>query len=67
MSALRVTEKDLRPFFTVKGLCRYLSISERSLYSMLASGELPSYKVAGSRRIDPTDVEKYLAKHRNTD
>jgi hypothetical protein len=32
---------------------------------MLRKERIPSYKVEGQRRIDPADVEKYLARNRN--
>lgn len=61
----RVREQDLRPFFTPKALADYLSISERTVRDMLSKQRIPSYKVEGQRRIDPLDVEKYLARNRN--
>jgi excisionase family DNA binding protein len=46
-------------------LAEYLSISERTVRDMLSKQRIPSYKVEGQRRIDPADVEKYLARNRN--
>jgi excisionase family DNA binding protein len=60
--SVRVTELERRAFFTPKTL--YLSISERTVRSMLANGTLPSYRVEGARRIDPADVDRYLANRR---
>lgn len=65
MSAIRIVKQDLRPFFTPKTLAAYLSISERTVRYMLAGGKIPSYRVEGQRRIDPADVEAYLAKNRD--
>jgi excisionase family DNA binding protein len=65
MTALRVIEQDRRAFFTPKALAAYLSVSERTVRTMLHNGEIPSYRVAGARRIDPTDVDEYLAARRN--
>lgn len=65
MTAVRVAKEELRPFFTPKGLADYLSISERTVREMLSKERIPSYKVEGQRRIDPLDVEKYLARNRN--
>jgi excisionase family DNA binding protein len=31
---------------------------------MLREGRMPSYKIEGARRIDATDVDRYLAAHR---
>jgi excisionase family DNA binding protein len=65
MTAVRVASPELRPFFTPKALAEYLSISERTVRDMLSKERIPSYKVEGQRRIDPADVEKYLARNRN--
>ncbi|HKO29112.1 MAG TPA: helix-turn-helix domain-containing protein [Solirubrobacteraceae bacterium] len=65
MTAVRVADQALRPFFTPKALAEYLSISERTVRDMLSKQRIPSYKVEGQRRIDPADVEKYLARNRN--
>ena len=61
---MRIAKQELRPFFTPKGLAEYLSISERTVREMLSKERIPSYKVEGQRRIDPVDVEKYLAHRR---
>jgi excisionase family DNA binding protein len=65
VSAVGVAKQELRPFFTPKALAAYLSISERTVRDMLSKQCIPSYKVEGQRRIDPADVEKYLARHRD--
>ncbi|MGZ6564588.1 MAG: helix-turn-helix domain-containing protein [Solirubrobacteraceae bacterium] len=65
MTAVRVSKRELRPFFTPKALAEYLSISERTVRDMLSKQRIPSYKVEGQRRIDPADVEQYLARNRN--
>jgi len=65
VTAVQVAKRELRPFFSPKALAEYLSISERTVRDMLSKERIPSYKVEGQRRIDPTDVEKYLARNRN--
>jgi excisionase family DNA binding protein len=62
--SVRVTEIERRAFFTPKTLAQYLAISERTVRSMVASGRIPSYRVEGARRIDPHDVDSYLANRR---
>jgi excisionase family DNA binding protein len=62
--SVRVTETERRAFFTPKTLAQYLAISERTVRSMLASGRIASYRVEGARRIDPRDVDRYLANRR---
>ena len=62
--SVRVTGQERRAFFTPKTLAQYLSLSERTVRSMLAAGKIASYRVEGARRIDPTDVDSYLARRR---
>jgi excisionase family DNA binding protein len=60
---VRVTESR-RAFFTPMTLAQHLAVSERTVRSMLAAGKIASYKVEGARRIDPADVDTYLANRR---
>lgn len=62
--SVRVTETERRAFFTPMTLAQYLAVSERTVRSMLAAGKIASYKVEGARRIDPADVDHYLANRR---
>lgn len=55
-----------QPFYTPETLAAKLALSDRAVRRMLADGVIPSYKIEGSRRIDPTDVDRYLAEHRET-
>jgi excisionase family DNA binding protein len=59
-----VADDNRRPFFTPKTLAAYLAVGERTVYALLADGSMPSYKIAGTRRIDPDDVDAYLAARR---
>ena len=61
---VRVTEFERRAFFTPRTLAQYLALSERTVRGMLSAGKLPSYRVEGARRIDPADVDRYLANRR---
>jgi excisionase family DNA binding protein len=62
MSAQPITiATERRAFFTPKSLAAYLALSERTVRQMLADGVIPSYLIQGSRRIDPADVDAYLA------
>jgi excisionase family DNA binding protein len=65
VTAVHIAKRELRPFFTPKALADYLSISERTVREMLSKQRIPSYKVEGQRRINPLDVEEYLARNRN--
>jgi len=53
------------PFFTERTLARYLAVSDRTIRNWIRRGDLPSYKLGAARRIDPGDVEDFLARHRD--
>lgn len=53
------------PFFTERTLAAYLAVSDRTIRNWIRRGELASYKLGAARRIDPADVEDFLAKHRD--
>lgn len=57
-------EADRRPFFTPKSLAAYLSVTDRMVRKLLQRGEIPSYTIGSARRIDPADVDEYLARRR---
>jgi len=47
-------------FFTERTLAAYLAVSDRTIRNWMRRGELPSYKLGASRRIDPADVDAFL-------
>ncbi len=59
------TRAEGRAFFTERTLAAYLAVSDRTIRNWIRRGELPSYKLGASRRIDPADVEDFLARHRD--
>ena len=52
-------------FFTERTLAAYLAVSDRTIRNWIRRGDPPSYKLGASRRIDPADVEDFLARHRD--
>jgi excisionase family DNA binding protein len=58
-------ERKYPALFTERTLAAYLSVSDRTIRNWIRRGELPSYKLGASRRIDPADVEDFLARHRD--
>jgi excisionase family DNA binding protein len=66
MTAVRVKEQERAPFFTLKGLAAYLNMSERKVRYLLASGEIPSYRLSGCLRVIPEDVDAWVASNRDT-
>ncbi len=51
-------------FFTERTLATYLAVSDRTIRNWIRRGDLPSYKLGASRRIDPADVDAFLAQRR---
>jgi excisionase family DNA binding protein len=64
VAAVDVAPVARRAFFTPKALAVYLSLSERTIREMLRTGVSASYRIEGARRIDPRDVDAYLAGRR---
>ena len=61
----QAAQVDERPFYTTQSLAKRLSVTERHIRKLLERGELDSYRVGKARRIDPMDVESYLASKRD--
>lgn len=56
--------KTEREWFTTDELIRWLGIGRTKTYSLLQSGELPSYMIGRVRRIRRGDVEAWLERNR---
>jgi excisionase family DNA binding protein len=52
-------------FYTERTLAEFLAVSDRTVGNWIRRGELPSYKLGAARRIDPADVDDFLARHRD--
>jgi excisionase family DNA binding protein len=63
-TAIRVVT-ERQGFFTPRTLAAYLALLERTVRQLLADSAIPSYRIAGWRRIDPTDVDNYLRRCRD--
>jgi excisionase family DNA binding protein len=55
------TEKE---WFITDELIRWLGLGRTKTYSILQSGELPSYMIGRVRRIRRQDIEAWLEKNR---
>jgi excisionase family DNA binding protein len=62
---IEVVETQRRAFFTPKSLAAYLHLSERTVREMLLRREIPSYRIGGSRRVAPEDVDVFLEGQRD--
>ena len=58
------TDSESRRFYTERTLAELLAVSDRTVRDWIRRGHLPSYKLGGSRRIDPADVEAFLTARR---
>jgi excisionase family DNA binding protein len=58
------TQASAPTFFTERSLADYLAVSDRTVRNWIRRGELPSYKLGASRRIDPADVAVFLEQRR---
>lgn len=53
-----------RSWYTPATLAKRLNVSERTVRNWVSSGKLPSYKIGRMRRIDPDDVDAFMAQFR---
>ncbi len=50
------------PVLSVRELAEVLRLSDRTVYRLAQSGEIPGFKVGGSWRFSRTDVEDWMAR-----
>ena len=58
-----ITERQA--WFTPETLAAYLQVSDRQVRNWVSEGLLVSYKIGGSRRFDPADVDAFVAQFRD--
>lgn len=56
---------ERQAWFTTETLAAYLQVSDRLVRNWVNDGLLVSYKIGGSRRFDPTDVDAFVAQFRD--
>jgi excisionase family DNA binding protein len=54
----------MESMMTVRQVAELLGVHENWVYDQAASGQLPSYKIGGTRRFDPDEVRGWIADHR---
>jgi excisionase family DNA binding protein len=54
----------MESMMTVRQVAELLGVHENWVYDQAASGELPSYKIGGTRRFDPDEFRGWIAQHR---
>jgi excisionase family DNA binding protein len=57
----------MESMMTVRQVAELLGVHENWVYDQAASGELPSYKLGGTRRFDPDELRSWIAGHRETE
>ncbi len=54
----------MESMMTARQVAELLGVHENWVYDQAASGELPRYKIGGTRRFDPDELRGWIAKHR---
>jgi excisionase family DNA binding protein len=54
----------MESMMTARQVAELLGVHENWVYDQAASGELPSYKIGGTRRFDPDELRGWIADHR---
>ncbi len=57
----------MESMMTVRQVAELLGVHENWVYDQAASGELPSYKIGGTRRFDRDELRGWIAQHRESD
>ena len=57
----------MEPMMTVRQVAELLGVHENWVYDQAASGELPSYKIGGTRRFDPVELRGWISEHREAE
>lgn len=56
----RITEKNPKPYLTVREVAELLSVNPHTIYNLIYKGELASVKVGTAVRVARVDLERYL-------
>jgi excisionase family DNA binding protein len=57
----------MESMMTVRQVAELLGVHENWVYDQAASGQLPSYKIGGTRRFDPDELRGWIAEHREAE
>jgi excisionase family DNA binding protein len=57
----------MESMMTARQVAELLGVHENWVYDQAASGELPSYKIGGTRRFDPDELRGWIADHRESE
>src|SRR6266545_6351484 len=59
--------RAMESMMTVRQVAELLGVHENWVYDHAASGQLPSYKIGGTRRFAPDELRGWIAEHREAD
>jgi excisionase family DNA binding protein len=54
----------MESMMTARQVAELIGVHENWVYDQAASGELPSYKIGGTRRFDPDELRGWIVEHR---
>ena len=57
----------MESMMTVRQVAELRGVHENWVYDQAANGELPSYKLGGTRRFDPDELRGWITEHREVD
>ena len=57
----------MESMMTARQVAELLGVHENWVYDQAAGGELPSYKIGGTRRFDPDELRGWIAGHREAE
>jgi excisionase family DNA binding protein len=57
----------MESLMTARQVAELLGVHENWVYDQAANGELPSYKIGGTRRFDPDELRGWIAEHREAE
>jgi excisionase family DNA binding protein len=57
----------MESMMTARQVAELLGVHENWVYDQAARGELPSYKIGGTRRFDPDELRGWIAEHREAE
>ena len=64
-SVIRSEEgRALESMLTARQVAELLGVHENWVYDHAASGDLPSYKIGGTRRFDPEELDAWIEQQR---
>jgi excisionase family DNA binding protein len=64
MLSIRGRSSAMESMMTARQVAELLGVHENWVYDQAASGELPSYKIGGTRRFDANELRGWIAEHR---